>query len=202
MKFGKSVNEPLRPLEEAIRDGNLGSFTVNRELDMNPTTPPPTISPESTTGQPVEPPSSGARTSGLSDSELWGIIGGCIAFVLLIVIIIIVCCICKKKKSSGGASKSGKSTYSEADGYRMNRQQPPSGLGTASPAYVEARHYAPVNSARRQDDEPKSLNYADLSFNKSSAPVKQPPPYSTTEYSEPSPQKQGGQQEEGFQLWC
>ena len=29
-------------------------------------------------------------------------------------------------------------------------KQPPSGLGTASPAYVEARQYAPVSSARRQ----------------------------------------------------
>ncbi|KAJ7371563.1 hypothetical protein OS493_024236 [Desmophyllum pertusum] len=47
MKFGKSVNEPLTPLKEAIRDGKLGSFTVNPELDMNPTTLPPTISPES-----------------------------------------------------------------------------------------------------------------------------------------------------------
>ena len=36
MKFGKSVNEPLTPLKEAIKDGKLGSFTVNRDLDMNP----------------------------------------------------------------------------------------------------------------------------------------------------------------------
>ena len=34
--------------------------------------------------------------------------------------------------------------------YCRNRQPPPSGLGTASPAYVEARQYAPVTAARRQ----------------------------------------------------
>ena len=34
--------------------------------------------------------------------------------------------------------------------YCRNRQPPPSGLGTASPAYVEARMYAPANAPRRQ----------------------------------------------------
>ena len=31
-----------------------------------------------------------------------------------------------------------------------NKQPPASGLGTASPAYVEARMYAPANNPRRQ----------------------------------------------------
>ena len=31
-----------------------------------------------------------------------------------------------------------------------NKQPPASGLGTASPAYVEARMYAPANASRRQ----------------------------------------------------
>ncbi|KAL9964710.1 hypothetical protein ACROYT_G028387 [Oculina patagonica] len=206
--FGKSVANPLKPLEDAIRNGKLGSFTVDKSLDLNPTDPPSVTSTSlSTTAGTQETPDTGARTSGLTTSEMWGIIGGCIAFVLLIVIIILICCICKKKKS-GGASKGGKS-YTEADGYRMNRQPPPSGLGTASPAYVEARQYAPVTAARKQDDQSKPpLNYADLSFNNSSAPGRQPPRYTGTEYSEMSPEKRpppaGGQQGEGggFELWC
>ena len=68
-------------------------------------TPPPTSPSGATTDAPGEPPSTGARTSGLSQSELWGIIGGCIAFVLVVIIIIVVACICCRKKGSGGASK-------------------------------------------------------------------------------------------------
>ena len=59
-----------------------------------------------------------------------------------------------------------------------------------------------------QDDQPKQLNYADLSFNNSSSSTKQPPPYSATEYSEMAPQKRGPPGEDkqgeggGFELWC
>ncbi|KAL9964712.1 hypothetical protein ACROYT_G028390 [Oculina patagonica] len=102
--FGKSITDPLKPLQDEINDGKLGSFTVDKSLDLNPTTPPPVTSTLSTTAETQGTPSTGARTSGLTTSEMWGIIGGCIAFVLLIVIIILICCICKKKKS-GGASK-------------------------------------------------------------------------------------------------
>ena len=34
--FGKPINEPLKPLQDEISDGKLGSFTVKRELDLNP----------------------------------------------------------------------------------------------------------------------------------------------------------------------
>ena len=34
--------------------------------------------------------------------------------------------------------------------FYRNRQPPPSGLGTASPAYVEARMYAPANATKKQ----------------------------------------------------
>ncbi|KAJ7371589.1 hypothetical protein OS493_024265 [Desmophyllum pertusum] len=44
MKFGKSVNT----LEEAIRDGKLGSFTVDPVLDLNPTVPSTIVSTAST----------------------------------------------------------------------------------------------------------------------------------------------------------
>ena len=36
LKFEKSVLDPLKPLEDEIKDGSLGSFTVSRELDLNP----------------------------------------------------------------------------------------------------------------------------------------------------------------------
>ena len=71
---------------------------------LSSATPPPTFS-SSTTSEKPEGPSSGARTSKLTQSELWGIIGGCIAFFLVVIIIIVVSCICCRKKKSGGASK-------------------------------------------------------------------------------------------------
>ncbi|XP_022805173.1 uncharacterized protein LOC111342364 isoform X2 [Stylophora pistillata] len=199
MKFGKSVTDPLKPLEDGIKDGNLGAFRVNRELDLNPTTLPPT-SFSSTTSEEPQTPAADARSSGLSQLTLWGIIGGSIAFVLVVVIVIVVSCICCRKK--GGASKGGRN-YSEADGYRMNKQ-PPSGLGTASPAYVEARQYASVSAPMRQNEQRKPVNYMEPSFDNSPAPAKQPPPYSATEYSELAPQKRGQQGGEGggFELWC
>ena len=36
MKFGKSVTDPLKPLEDEIKEGKLGAFSVKRELDLNP----------------------------------------------------------------------------------------------------------------------------------------------------------------------
>ena len=37
LKFERSVLDPLKPLEDEIKDGKLGSaFTVSRELDLNP----------------------------------------------------------------------------------------------------------------------------------------------------------------------
>lgn len=38
LKFGKYVTDPLKPLEDEIRDGKLGSFTVDRELHLPSTT--------------------------------------------------------------------------------------------------------------------------------------------------------------------
>nr|XP_058952434.1 uncharacterized protein LOC131779867 [Pocillopora verrucosa] len=40
LKFERSVLDPLKPLEDEIKDGKLGSFTVSRELDLNPTSVP------------------------------------------------------------------------------------------------------------------------------------------------------------------
>ena len=37
--FGSSVSDPLRPLRDEMKDGKLGSFTVDRQLDLNPTVP-------------------------------------------------------------------------------------------------------------------------------------------------------------------
>ena len=42
--FGKPVADPLKPLQDEITDGKLGSFTVDRELDLNPTKIPATLS--------------------------------------------------------------------------------------------------------------------------------------------------------------
>ncbi|CAH3166103.1 unnamed protein product, partial [Pocillopora meandrina] len=39
MKFGKSVTDPLKPLEDEIKEGKLGAFSVKRELDLNPRAP-------------------------------------------------------------------------------------------------------------------------------------------------------------------
>lgn len=36
MEFGKSVTDPLKPLEDEIKEGKLGAFSVKRELDLNP----------------------------------------------------------------------------------------------------------------------------------------------------------------------
>ena len=36
MTFGKSITDPLKPLEDEIKDGKLGAFGVKRELDLNP----------------------------------------------------------------------------------------------------------------------------------------------------------------------
>ncbi|PFX13052.1 hypothetical protein AWC38_SpisGene22907 [Stylophora pistillata] len=119
MKFGKSVTDPLKPLEDEIKDGKLGAFTVNRELDFNITTPPP-ASLFSTTSEEPDQPSNNAPFSGLTQSELWGIIGGCIAFVLVVIIIIVVSSIYCRKSKGGGASKGGRKKYSEVGGYLSN----------------------------------------------------------------------------------
>ena len=37
LAFGPSVSDPLKPLRDEINDGKLGSFTVDRQLDVNPT---------------------------------------------------------------------------------------------------------------------------------------------------------------------
>ena len=34
--FGNSATDPLKPLQDEINDGNLGSFIVDRTLDENP----------------------------------------------------------------------------------------------------------------------------------------------------------------------
>ena len=36
LAFGSSVNEPLKPLKDEMSDGELGAYTVDSELDVNP----------------------------------------------------------------------------------------------------------------------------------------------------------------------
>ncbi|KAM7440130.1 hypothetical protein ABFA07_010624 [Porites harrisoni] len=195
--FQSGDSDPLQPLRDVVEDGRLGPFNVDSQLTLDPTTPPPTTPTTGTTTGTQGEPGVGARgSSGLSDAAMWGIIGACIAVVLIVVVILIVCCCVKKRK--GGAGKE-RPMYSEADGYRMNKQPPASGLGTASPAYVEARMYAPANAPRRQDDHPPPINYPELSHDKSSN--KTPPPRYSTEYSEVSTEKRQGEGG-GFELWC
>ena len=38
LKFGKSVNDPLKPLKDEIKDGKLGSFIVGPEIELSSTT--------------------------------------------------------------------------------------------------------------------------------------------------------------------
>ena len=49
LAFGPSVSDPLKPLRDEMNDGKLGSFTVDRQLDVNPTTEPITLPPSTTT---------------------------------------------------------------------------------------------------------------------------------------------------------
>jgi len=49
LTFGPSVNDPLKPLRDEMNDGKLGSYTVDRQLDVNPTIKPTTLSPSTTT---------------------------------------------------------------------------------------------------------------------------------------------------------
>ena len=37
LAFGPSVSDPLKPLRDEMNDEKLGSFTVDRQLDVNPT---------------------------------------------------------------------------------------------------------------------------------------------------------------------
>ena len=48
LAFGRSVSDPLKPLSDEMNDGKLGSFTVDRQLDVNPTSEPITLSPSRT----------------------------------------------------------------------------------------------------------------------------------------------------------
>lgn len=196
LRFKTGVSNPLQPLEDRVKTGTLGPFRVTGGLILNPTAPPPTTTTTETTSGTPGGPDVGARGSGLSDAAMWGIIGAAIAVVLIVVVILIVCCCVKKRKAGAGKDRP---MYSEADGYRMNKQPPASGLGTASPAYVEARMYAPANAPRRQDDHPPPINYAELSHEKPSN--KTPPPRYSTEYSEVSTEKRQGEGG-GFELWC
>ena len=48
------------------------------------------------TDAPPEPPDTGVGvSSGLTESEMWGIIGGIIALVLLTGIVVLICCVCR-----------------------------------------------------------------------------------------------------------
>lgn len=38
LAFGSSVSDPLKPLRDEMNDGILGSYTVDRQLDVNPST--------------------------------------------------------------------------------------------------------------------------------------------------------------------
>ena len=36
LAFGPTVNDPLKPLRDEMKDGKLGPYTVDRQLDVNP----------------------------------------------------------------------------------------------------------------------------------------------------------------------
>lgn len=36
LAFGSSVSDPLKPLRDEMADGKLGSYTVDRQLNLNP----------------------------------------------------------------------------------------------------------------------------------------------------------------------
>lgn len=36
LAFGSSVSDPFKPLRDEMKDGKLGSFTVDRQLVENP----------------------------------------------------------------------------------------------------------------------------------------------------------------------
>ena len=42
LEFGSTVSDPLKPLRDEMNDGKLGSFTVDRQLDVKPTLSPST----------------------------------------------------------------------------------------------------------------------------------------------------------------
>ena len=46
LEFGSTVSDPLKPLRDEMNDGKLGSLTVDRQLDVNPTI---ALSPSATT---------------------------------------------------------------------------------------------------------------------------------------------------------
>ena len=48
LAFGSTVIDPLKPLRNEMNDGKLGSFTVDRQLDVNPITEITTLSPSRT----------------------------------------------------------------------------------------------------------------------------------------------------------
>ena len=48
LAFGPSVSDPLKPLRDEMNDEKLGSFTVDRQLDVNPTIYTTTSSPSRT----------------------------------------------------------------------------------------------------------------------------------------------------------
>jgi len=48
LAFGSTVIDPLKPLRDEINDGKLGSLTVDRQLDVNPTIEPTTLLPSRT----------------------------------------------------------------------------------------------------------------------------------------------------------
>ncbi|KAM7442277.1 Protein turtle B [Porites harrisoni] len=165
LRFERNISDPLKPLEDAIKDGLLGrNIKVDRQLlntTMLPTNP--------ATEEPTTDGDGDPSPNGLSAAEIGGIVGGSVGFVVILIIVSLVIFFrCQPKKA-------GKS-FSEADGYRMNKQPPSSGLGTASPAFVEARMYAPPNAA-----------------NKKGEPEKRPLPAGGS----------GGQDGQGgFELWC
>ena len=49
LAFGSSVSDPLKPLRDEMNDGKLGSFTVDSQLDVNPTIESITLSSSRTT---------------------------------------------------------------------------------------------------------------------------------------------------------
>lgn len=87
---------------QLVRSDHFNTFLIDL-LVILATPPPTTPTTETTTGPGPGGPNVGARgSSGLSDAEMWGIIGACIAIVLIVALILIFCCL---KKRKGGVRK-------------------------------------------------------------------------------------------------
>ncbi|XP_066024509.1 fibroblast growth factor receptor 2 isoform X3 [Pocillopora verrucosa] len=143
LKFEKSVLDPLKPLEDEIKDGRLGSFTVSRELDLNPTSVPftnftATAGPfTNVTSTAVPLTSSAASGADQSDDRkkqtMLHAIYSITIFLLLVIIIVLVFVIWRGKNRQGPSTENASCRYHHGNATDNQDQGNPV---QASEAYV------------------------------------------------------------------